>query len=164
MRLSAHVATTPAQGSCGHHRAEGPVATRSSRETGCSISAEVAKQRVEGVPGRRRGEAVEATFLREGLGGAHEAAPGASRERAADAHAPHAERGDVAFVASLMPGGYEARAEQAIVFIVSAWDANCPRHIPRRFEAEEFAAALADRDRRIEALEAEVDRLRPLVR
>lgn len=72
--------------------------------------------------------------------------------------------GDVALVASLMPGGYEARAEQAIVFIVSTWDANCPRHIPRRFEAEKFAAALADRDRRIEALEAEVDRLRPLVR
>jgi predicted pyridoxine 5'-phosphate oxidase superfamily flavin-nucleotide-binding protein len=70
---------------------------------------------------------------------------------------------DVAFVASLMPGGHDARAEQAIVFTVAAWDVNCPRHIPRRFESAEVAALLADRDRRIEALEAELARLRLLV-
>jgi hypothetical protein len=41
---------------------------------------------------------------------------------------------------------------------VTAWDANCPQHIPQRFEAADVAAALAERDRRIEALEAEVKR------
>src|SRR5512140_1296286 len=42
---------------------------------------------------------------------------------------------DKARVASLMPEGYKARAEQAIVFTVQAWDSNCPQHIPQRFEA-----------------------------
>lgn len=50
--------------------------------------------------------------------------------------------------------GYKARAAQLILFKVVAWDANCPQHIPQRFEAEDVAAALAERDRRIEALEA----------
>jgi uncharacterized protein len=47
-----------------------------------------------------------------------------------------------------------------ILFRVSAWDANCPQHIPQRFEAEDVAAALAKRDKRIMELEAEVARLR----
>jgi uncharacterized protein len=42
---------------------------------------------------------------------------------------------------------------------VTAWDANCPQHIPQRFEAADVAAALAERDQRIEALEAEIKRL-----
>jgi uncharacterized protein len=67
---------------------------------------------------------------------------------------------DPVLIAKLMPGRYQARPEQAIVFTVSAWNANCPQHIPQRFEAAEVAAMLADRDKRIEALEAEVDRLR----
>jgi uncharacterized protein len=32
------------------------------------------------------------------------------------------------------------------------WDSNCPQHIPQRFEAADVAAALAERDRRIEEL------------
>ena len=51
-----------------------------------------------------------------------------------------------------MPEGYKARPEQAFIFTVSAWDANCPQHIPQRFEAADVAAALAERDRRIEEL------------
>ena len=47
-----------------------------------------------------------------------------------------------------------------ILFTVSAWDANCPQHIPQRFEAADVAAALAERDRRIAVLEGEVERLR----
>ena len=47
-----------------------------------------------------------------------------------------------------------------ILFTVSAWDSNCPQHIPQRFDAEDVAAALGERDRRIAALEAEVKRLR----
>ncbi|WP_213161596.1 pyridoxamine 5'-phosphate oxidase family protein [Kaustia mangrovi] len=68
--------------------------------------------------------------------------------------------GDEELAASLMPEGYKARAEQAILFTVAAWDANCPQHIPQRFEADDVAAALAERDRRIAELEAEIARLR----
>jgi uncharacterized protein len=68
--------------------------------------------------------------------------------------------GDNALMSKLMPEGYKARPEQAILFTVSAWDANCPQHIPQRFEAADVAAALAERDQRIEALQAEINRLR----
>jgi len=67
---------------------------------------------------------------------------------------------DSELTARLMPADYRARPEQAILFTVSAWDANCPQHIPQRFEAADVAAALAERDRRIAALEQEVARLR----
>jgi hypothetical protein len=67
---------------------------------------------------------------------------------------------DDALTARLMPQGYQARPEQVILFAVSAWDANCHQHIPQRFEAADVAAALAERDGRIEALEAEIKRLR----
>jgi predicted pyridoxine 5'-phosphate oxidase superfamily flavin-nucleotide-binding protein len=60
----------------------------------------------------------------------------------------------------LMPHGYRARGEQAILFSVAAWDVNCPQHIPQRFEAADVAAALAERDGRIAALEAEIAALR----
>ena len=59
-----------------------------------------------------------------------------------------------------MPEGYKARPEQVILFTVSTWDANCPQHIPQRFEAADVAAALAERDKRIEGLEAEIKRMR----
>ena len=68
--------------------------------------------------------------------------------------------GDAALMAMLMLDGYKARPEQAILFTISAWDSNCPQHIPQRFEAADVAAALAERDERIAALEAELDRLK----
>jgi len=67
---------------------------------------------------------------------------------------------DGELLAKLMPGDYRARPEQVILFTVAAWDANCPQHIPQRFEAADVAAALAERDRRIERLEQEIARLR----
>ncbi|WP_341312661.1 pyridoxamine 5'-phosphate oxidase family protein [Paraburkholderia sp. IMGN_8] len=67
---------------------------------------------------------------------------------------------DPALLAKLMPQGYKARGERAIVMAVSAWDVNCPQHIPQRFDAADVAAALDERDRRIEALEAELAQLR----
>ena len=69
--------------------------------------------------------------------------------------------GDAELIAKLMPEGYKARPEQAILFTVTAWDAHCPQHIPLRFEAAQVAAVLAERDARIKALEAELARLRP---
>lgn len=68
--------------------------------------------------------------------------------------------GDVELMARVMPAGYKARPEQVIIFTVSAWDANCSQHIPQRFEASDVAAALAERDQRIAALEAEIGHLR----
>jgi predicted pyridoxine 5'-phosphate oxidase superfamily flavin-nucleotide-binding protein len=35
----------------------------------------------------------------------------------------------------LSVGDYRARPEQVIVLTVSAWDVNCPRHIPRKLDA-----------------------------
>ena len=67
---------------------------------------------------------------------------------------------DGELLAKLMPRDYKARPEQVILFTVAAWDANCPQHIPQRFEAVDVAAALAERDRRIERLEQEIARLR----
>ena len=67
--------------------------------------------------------------------------------------------GDAELLAKLMPVGYKARGEQAIVFAISAWDSNCPQHIPQRFEAADVAAALATRDQRIAELEAQLRQL-----
>jgi predicted pyridoxine 5'-phosphate oxidase superfamily flavin-nucleotide-binding protein len=67
---------------------------------------------------------------------------------------------DPELITRLMPADYKARPEQAILFKVTAWDANCPQHIPQRFEAADVAAALAERDRRIADLEQEIARLR----
>lgn len=66
-------------------------------------------------------------------------------------------------IAHLMPGGYRARPEQAILFTVAAWDVNCAQHIPQRFEAADVAASLGKREQRIAELEAEVTRLQALV-
>ena len=67
---------------------------------------------------------------------------------------------DPALLASLMPPGYEAKPEQAIVIHVTAWDSNCPQHIPQRLEAADVATALAARDAKIAQLEAELRALR----
>lgn len=67
---------------------------------------------------------------------------------------------DEILLKQLMPAGYRARPEQVVLFTVTAWDVNCPQHIPQRFEAADVAAALDVRDKRIAALEADVERLR----
>jgi predicted pyridoxine 5'-phosphate oxidase superfamily flavin-nucleotide-binding protein len=67
---------------------------------------------------------------------------------------------DAALMQSLMPAGYQARPEQVILFKVSAWDTNCPQHIPQKFDAADVAAALASRDARIAELEAELAALK----
>jgi predicted pyridoxine 5'-phosphate oxidase superfamily flavin-nucleotide-binding protein len=67
---------------------------------------------------------------------------------------------DSALVQSMMPKGYRARGEQVILFTISAWDTNCPQHIPQKFDAADVAAALATRDARIAELEAEVAALK----
>lgn len=67
---------------------------------------------------------------------------------------------DPDLIARLMPDDYKARPEAAILFEISAWDVNCPQHIPVKFDADQVAAALAERDEEIEQLKAELADLR----
>ena len=64
---------------------------------------------------------------------------------------------DPALLASLMPEGYEARPEQAILFTIAAWDTNCPQHIPQKFPADQVAKTIARYEARIAELESEVE-------
>jgi len=67
---------------------------------------------------------------------------------------------DPELISRLMPKGYPARAERAVLFEVKAWDMNCPRHIPQKLDAGEVAKVVAKLQSRIETLEAENDKLR----
>jgi uncharacterized protein len=67
---------------------------------------------------------------------------------------------DAETIEKLMPVGYAARPEQAIVFTIEAWDSNCPQHIPQKFDAADVAATLVKLQVRIDELEAENASLR----
>ena len=67
---------------------------------------------------------------------------------------------DEELAARLMPQGYRAKPEQVLLFSLEAWNGNCPQHIPQRFEAEDVARALEERNQRIAALEAELAMLK----
>jgi predicted pyridoxine 5'-phosphate oxidase superfamily flavin-nucleotide-binding protein len=64
--------------------------------------------------------------------------------------------GDAGLVQSLMPEGYRAHPEQVFMFSLSAWDANCPQHIPKRVDLVEMEAVIAAKDRTILELAAQV--------
>lgn len=75
---------------------------------------------------------------------------------------------DAALIEQLMPDGYRAKPEQAILFDVEAWDMNCPQHIPQKIDAADVAAAMSDLEVRIATLEtenvalrAELERINP---
>jgi predicted pyridoxine 5'-phosphate oxidase superfamily flavin-nucleotide-binding protein len=61
-------------------------------------------------------------------------------------------------IARLTPASYKATPEQAIVLEIDAWDANCPKHIPRLVPAERAAATIARLEARIAELEARLSR------
>ncbi len=67
---------------------------------------------------------------------------------------------DAELLGKLMPEGYDARPQQAILFTIEAWDVNCPQHIPQYFDAADVTAAVTKLERRISELEAENARLR----
>ena len=67
---------------------------------------------------------------------------------------------DPDLIARLMPEGYRAKPQQAILFEVEAWDANCPQHIPQKFDAADVAEGVARFEARIANLEAENAALR----
>jgi uncharacterized protein len=56
-------------------------------------------------------------------------------------------------LAALATPGYRARPEQVMVITVTAWDANCPQHIPQKVDA----AALATLEARVRELEAQLE-------
>jgi len=55
---------------------------------------------------------------------------------------------------------YRARPEQVVRISVSAWDANCPQHIPQKLDAEDVARAIGRLEARIADLEIENRQLR----
>lgn len=63
-------------------------------------------------------------------------------------------------LAQLAPAEYRARPEQVVLITVSAWDVNCPKHLPQKLDAAEVAQALQKLENRIAELEAENRRLR----
>jgi predicted pyridoxine 5'-phosphate oxidase superfamily flavin-nucleotide-binding protein len=67
---------------------------------------------------------------------------------------------DGALIESLMPAGYRARPEQAILISVEAWDINCSQHIPRKVDAEGVEAAVARLEAQMNVLTTENARLR----
>jgi predicted pyridoxine 5'-phosphate oxidase superfamily flavin-nucleotide-binding protein len=67
---------------------------------------------------------------------------------------------DPVLLKKLMPESYRAKPEQIIIFKVKAWDANCPAHIPIRYEAADVKKALDVRDQRIRELELEIKALK----
>ncbi|MGB7740829.1 MAG: pyridoxamine 5'-phosphate oxidase family protein [Steroidobacteraceae bacterium] len=67
--------------------------------------------------------------------------------------------GDAELVRSLMPDGYRAHPEQVFMFSLSAWDANCPQHIPKRVDLAEMESMIAAKDRTILELTEQVAEL-----
>ena len=67
---------------------------------------------------------------------------------------------DPALLAMLVDQDYKAVPERVIVFRITAWDVNCPQHIPRKFSEPEIAQILEPYEIRIAELEAEILNLR----
>lgn len=72
----------------------------------------------------------------------------------------HVVEDDPALIGNLLPPNEKPQGARAILFTVMAWDANCPKYIPQRFEADQVARMIGQRDQRIAALESEIARLR----
>jgi hypothetical protein len=63
---------------------------------------------------------------------------------------------DAATIESLRAPNGTAKADQAIVMHLVAWDENCPQHIPQLMSTEKVEAYLASLHARIAELEAEL--------
>jgi uncharacterized protein len=70
---------------------------------------------------------------------------------------------DPELIARLMPEGYRAKPQQAILFQIEAWDTNCPQHIPQKLDATDVAQVVARLEANITALEAENAELRSIL-
>ncbi|MBI1196237.1 MAG: pyridoxamine 5'-phosphate oxidase [Phenylobacterium sp.] len=66
---------------------------------------------------------------------------------------------DADLLQAVMPENYPAAPERVLLFKVTAWDPNCTQHIPRKIDADQVDAMLAERDREITELKAQIERL-----
>lgn len=62
--------------------------------------------------------------------------------------------------ARLMPEGYDASPEQAFLFTVEVWDANCPQHIPRKVNIADVEPLVLKLKARIAELERELTEIK----
>ena len=69
---------------------------------------------------------------------------------------------DPALLEGLADPEYAGNPQRVFVFHVEAWDVNCPQHITQRFTREEISAEVEQLQNRVDALEAEIQRLRGL--
>jgi predicted pyridoxine 5'-phosphate oxidase superfamily flavin-nucleotide-binding protein len=67
--------------------------------------------------------------------------------------------GDDDLLQRLEDPGYPGRVERAIIFVVEAWDANCPQHIHRRFPESAVAPIVERLEDRIKDLETQIANL-----
>jgi len=68
--------------------------------------------------------------------------------------------GDTTLVARVSSADYAAKVERVIVFRIKAWDANCPKHIPKLVKLEEALVAIQERDKKIADLESQLSDLK----
>ena len=61
---------------------------------------------------------------------------------------------DPELLARLQDNDYKGVPEQAMVFTITAWDVNCPQHIPKLFDQEQVGKMIAPLQARIAELEA----------
>lgn len=66
---------------------------------------------------------------------------------------------DPALLDLLTDADYRGRPEQAIVFKIAAWDANCPQHITRRYTESQVKAVILPLQNRIADLESRLEAL-----
>jgi len=67
---------------------------------------------------------------------------------------------DIELMERLVDPTYKARPQRAIVFMLEAWDINCPQHIVPRYTEAEIAPGMNNLIARIKELEDEVARLK----
>lgn len=68
---------------------------------------------------------------------------------------------DAEILARLADADYGANIERAVLFDITAWDINCPQHIPRKYSEEQVAQLIVPLRRRIAELEAELQGVSP---
>jgi len=66
---------------------------------------------------------------------------------------------DPVLLEKLSDAGYRARPERAFLFEITAWDVNCPQHIPQMYDLATVELTTSKLTQRIKQLEAEVARL-----
>ncbi|PQO37719.1 pyridoxamine 5'-phosphate oxidase [Bremerella cremea] len=68
--------------------------------------------------------------------------------------------GDAELEQRLHDPNYRGKVERAILFVVEAWDINCPQHIHKRFPQKLVAPVIEELETKIKKLEAELSTLK----